>query len=559
MPIGEALVAKGLISQEALDEAATQRASPSERLDQVLIRKGLVRERDVLQVFSEQLSIPVAELDEGDVDRELLAIVPSRLVHKYGLMPLTRNGRGMRVATSDPYNMYALDEVRTCINMPVEPVLATSTEIHRLIKTFYGVGGEVLTTLVEERGELEVVDEQKIESADLDVQMAQEASVVKLVNEILIEAIDQRCSDIHFEPFENDFVVRYRVDGVLHVANVPAQIRQFKNAIISRIKILSNLNIAERRMPQDGGFKIRAHGREIDLRTSVIPMAFGEGVVLRILDRTAVKLELPDLGMEGQTLETFGELIRRPHGIVLVTGPTGSGKTTTLYAALKSIVSTETKILTIEDPIEYYLDGINQTQILPKIGLTFARSLRSFLRHDPDVILVGEIRDLETADVAINASLTGHLVFSTLHTNDAVTTTTRLLDMGVEPFLVASSIEAVLAQRLVRTICRECKEEWTPESPKMLPPDFKYEPGEVLYHGAGCRQCHGTGFAGRRALYELLVMSDPLRELVLQRASAAKMVTTARKEGLMLMRDVGWALCRAGHTTPAEVLRVTKV
>jgi general secretion pathway protein E len=346
---------------------------------------------------------------------------------------------------------------------------------------------------------------------------------------------------------------------VLHVANVPQEIRRFKNAIISRIKILSNLNIAERRMPQDGGFKIRAHGREIDLRVSVIPMAFGEGIVLRILDRSAVKLLLPELGMDGPTLEQFLDLIKRPHGILLVTGPTGSGKTTTLYAALKTIVTPEIKILTIEDPIEYYLDGVNQTQVLPKIGLTFARALRSFLRHDPDVILVGEIRDLETADVAINASLTGHLVFSTLHTNDAVTATTRLLDMGVEPFLVSSSIEAVVAQRLVRVICRECKKEWMPEHSRVLPPDFNYQPGEVLYRGAGCRDCHNTGFAGRRALYELLIMTDHLRELVVQRCSAAQLLTAAKKEGLFLMREVGWELCRRGLTTPQEVLRVTKV
>ena len=446
MPLGEALVAKGLITREQLQQAVAERSSASERLDQHLVRTGLVRERDILRVLSEELDIPIVEPDEADVDRELLKAVPSRLVHKYGIIPISRNGRGIRVATSDPYNVYALDELRTCINTPIEPVLASSTVIHKLIKSFYGVGGEVLTTLVQERGELEVVDEHKIESADLDVQMAQEASVVKLVNEILLEAIDQRCSDIHFEPFENDFVVRYRVDGVLHVANVPPEIRRFQNAIISRIKILSNLNIAERRLPQDGGFKIKAHGREIDLRVSVIPMAFGEGIVLRILDRSAVRLDLETLGMDGQVLESFTECIQRPHGIILVTGPTGSGKTTTLYAALKRIVSPELKILTIEDPVEYYLEGINQTQTLPKIGLTFARALRSFLRHDPDVILVGEIRDLETAEVAIQASLTGHLVFSTLHTNDAVTATTRLLDMGVEPFLVSSSIEAVLTR-----------------------------------------------------------------------------------------------------------------
>jgi general secretion pathway protein E len=559
MPIGEVLVAKGLLTAEQLRDALAQR-TPNERVDQALIRQQLVAERDVLEVFSEQLMIPVVELREGDIDRELLNLIPSQLVHKYGLMPIDRNGKGVRIATSDPYNMYALDEVRTCINMPVEPVLATRTEIHKLIRAFYGVGGDVINKMVKEAGELEIIDEAKIESEDLDIQMAQEASVIKLVNEILLEAIDQRASDIHYEPFEGDFQVRYRIDGVLHVANVPPEIHRFQNAIISRIKILSNLNIAERRLPQDGGFKIKAHGREIDLRVSVIPMAFGEGIVLRILDRTSVKLELPTLGMEGKTYEDFKDLISRPHGILLVTGPTGSGKTTTLYAALREIVSTELKILTIEDPVEYYLDGVNQTQILPKIGLTFARALRSFLRHDPDVILVGEIRDKETAEVAINASLTGHLVFSTLHTNDAVTATTRLLDMGVEPFLVSSSLEAVLAQRLVRVICKHCKETYVPEKPAMLPPDFNYERGQKLYRGTGCKECRNTGFSGRRALYELLVMTDELREMVLNRASAAQLQNVAReKASLVLMREVGWDLSRRGLTTPQEVLRVTKV
>ena len=473
MPIGETLVERGLITDEQLKAALAARTSPSERIDQVLIRQEVVHEKDLLEVLSEEFMIPVVELREDEIDRELLQLVPSRLVHKYCLMPIARNGKGIKIATADPYNMYAIDEVRTCIKMPVEQVLSTRTEIQRMIRSFYGVGGEVIDAMVQDAGELQILDEHKVESEDLDIQMAQEASVIKLVNEILIEAIDQRASDIHFEPFEKDFQVRYRTDGVLHVANVPPEIRRFQNAIISRIKILSNLNIAERRLPQDGGFKVNAHGREIDLRVSVIPMAFGEGIVLRILDRSSVKLDLPTLGMEGQTYETFQDLIDRPHGIVLVTGPTGSGKTTTLYAALREIVSPELKILTIEDPVEYYLDGVNQTQILPKIGLTFARALRSFLRHDPDVILVGEIRDKETAEVAINASLTGHLVFSTLHTNDAVTATTRLLDMGVEPFLVSSSLEAVLAQRLVRTICKHCKSKWAPEKPTMLPPGFQ--------------------------------------------------------------------------------------
>lgn len=559
MPIGEALVAKGLITAEQLKNALAQRTSPNERIDQVLIREELVSERDVLEVFSEQLMIPVVELRDDDIDRELLSLIPSRLVHKYGLMPINRNGKGVRVATSDPYNMYALDEVRTCIDTPVEPVLATRPEIQRMIRAFYGVGGDVLHEMVQEANDLEILDETKIESADIDIQMAQEASVIKLVNEILIEAIDQRASDIHFEPFEGDFQVRYRIDGVLHVANVPPEIRRFQNAIVSRIKILSNLNIAERRLPQDGGFKIKAHGREIDLRVSIITMAFGEGIVLRILDRTSVKLDLPTLGMEGKTYETFQDLITRPHGILLVTGPTGSGKTTTLYAALHEIVSPELKILTIEDPIEYYLEGVNQTQILPKIGLTFARALRSFLRHDPDVVLVGEIRDKETAEVAINASLTGHLVFSTLHTNDAVTATTRLLDMGVEPFLVSSSLEAVLGQRLVRMVCKYCKEEWKPDKATRLPPDFGLKAGETLYRGRGCKECRNTGFAGRKALYELLVMTDELRDMVLNHSSAAQLQTVAQKHGLVLMREVGWDLCRRGFTTPQEVLRVTKV
>ncbi len=559
MPIGEDLVSRGLITPEQLAEALTLRTSPSERIDQVLIRNDYVREVDVLQIFSDQLRIPVVELKEDDIDREVLKLVPSRLVHRYGLMPIRKNGKGLRIATSDPYNMYALDEVRTCINMAVEPVLVPRTEIQKFIRQFYGVGGEVLHELVSESDELQIIDEQKVDSEDIDIQLAQEASVIKLVNEILIEAVDQRASDIHFEPFENDFQVRYRIDGVLQVANVPPEIRRFQNAVISRIKILSNLNIAEKRLPQDGGFKIKAHNREIDLRVSVVPMAFGEGVVLRILDRTSVKLELTSLGMEGQTLETFKDLIDRPHGIMLVTGPTGSGKTTTLYAALRAIVSPELKILTIEDPIEYYLDGINQTHVIPKIGLTFARALRSFLRHDPDVVLVGEIRDKETAEVAINASLTGHLVFSTLHTNDAVTATTRLLDMGVEPFLVSSSLEGVLAQRLVRTICKHCKEKYLPENPGTLPADFGFKKGEYLWRGKGCKDCRNTGYSGRKALYELLVMSDELRELVLNRASASQLLDVAcKKYGLVLMRDEGWRLCRAGITTPQEVLRVTK-
>ncbi len=558
MAVGQMLVDNGLLTSEQLHELSSQLNGDGERIDQVAIRAGLVKECDVLRVFSEHFSMPVVELNESEIDPSLVTTIPSRYVHKYGVMPVRRVGRNIRVATCDPYNIYALDELRSTINSPIEAVLATRAEIQRMIKAFYGVGGDVLHELVAESGGVEVVGEQTVESSDIDVQMAQEASVIKLVNEILIEAIEQRASDIHYEPYENDFVVRYRVDGVLHMANVPAEIRRFRNAVISRIKILSGLNIAEKRLPQDGGFKIKVQGREIDLRVSVIPMAFGEGVVLRILDKTRVKLDLNDLGMEGRTFETFTELITRPHGIILVTGPTGSGKTTTLYAALARIVSPELKILTIEDPIEYYLEGINQVQVLNKIGLNFARALRSFLRHDPDVILVGEIRDKETAETAINASLTGHLVLSTLHTNDAVSASTRLLDMGVEPFLISSSVEGVMAQRLVRTICKSCREEYIPPNPELLPQDLGYKKGMTLWRGRGCRDCRNTGYAGRRAIYELLTMNEELRELVVNRASATKMLPVARANGMRLLREDGWDLVRSGNTTPEEVLSATK-
>ncbi len=557
MTLGDILIERGVVTVDQMAEIMAGR-KPGERIDQALIRNNAATETEILRIYSEQLAIPFVELSESDVDPETLALIPSALVHRYNLIPLGRNGKGIRVATSDPFS-HAIDELRTCIDTPIIPVLATRAEITKMIRTFYGVGGEVLTRMVREADDLQIVDEKRVESDDLDVAMAQEASVIKLVNEILVEAIDQRASDIHFEPYENDFVVRYRIDGVLHPANVPAEIRRFQNAIISRIKILSSLNIAEKRLPQDGGFKVKLHGREVDLRVSIIPMAFGEGSVLRILDKTSVRLSLPDLGMEGPLLDRFREIIDRPHGIILVTGPTGSGKTTTLYAALNAIVSDELKILTIEDPIEYYLAGVNQVQVLPKIGLDFARGLRAFLRHDPDVILVGEIRDRETAEVAINASLTGHLVFSTLHTNDAVSANTRLLDMGVEPFLVASSLEAVMAQRLVRTICKHCKETYEPEDPASLPDDFGYKPGDQLCRGRGCRNCRNTGFAGRTAVYELLTMSDGLRHMVVQRASATQLLALARQEGMRLLREQGWDKVRAGMTTPEEVLRCTKV
>ena len=554
MSLGDILLKRKKITAEQLDEARRARKGPHDRIERILVQKGFVKERDVLEIIGEQLSIPVVDLSNIEIDPELLKLIPSKVVHRYRLIPIGTHNGTIRIATANAFDLYAFDELRMLTGTKVEPVLASEAEIQQAINRFYGVGGQTIDDML--GGEVEVVSDVEEQDADL-IEQAQEATVVKLVNEILVEAIRDRASDVHIEPYENALRIRYRIDGVLHTTNVPPQIRRFQNAIISRVKILSNLNIAEKRLPQDGGFKIRTGNREIDLRVSIIPTAFGEGVVLRILDRQSVLLSLGDLGMVDEAFEGFDKLIHQPFGIILVTGPTGSGKTTTLYAALNAVKSGRIKVLTVEDPIEYYLDGINQVQVKPKIGLTFASGLRSFLRHDPDVILVGEIRDLETAETAINASLTGHLVFSTLHTNDAATANTRLLDMGVEPYLVSSAIEGVLAQRLVRKTCPDCMEEYSPDLSE-LPADFELEPGEKLRRGKGCRECRHTGYRGRLGIFELLMMNDELRELVVKHASATQVLEVARRYGLKLMREDGWAKVRRGLTTVHEINRVTK-
>ena len=555
MSLGEILVERGLISRSQLDQGESAR-KPSERIEHCLARLGLLNERDYLEIYSEQLSIPLIDLSTVKIDPELLNDMPSKVVHRDRVIPIDRRNGTIRVATNNPFNLYAFDELRMLMGAKIETVLATGEEISRVIKEQFGVGGHTVEAMIGDSG-LEVVSEVDQENADL-IEQAQEATVVKLVNEILLEAIRDRASDIHIEPYENDLKIRYRVDGVLHTTNVPPEIRRFQAAIISRIKILSNLNIAEKRLPQDGGFKIKAQNRDIDLRVSIIPTAFGGAVVMRILDKQSALMSLDRLGLTGQALDGVTELIAQPYGIILVTGPTGSGKTTTLYAALNAIRNDRIKILTIEDPIEYYLDGIQQVQVKPRIGLTFASALRSFLRHDPDVILVGEIRDIETAEVAINASLTGHLVFSTLHTNDAATSTTRLLDMGVEPFLVSSAISGVLAQRLVRKICSGCREEYEPD-PADFPPDFQIEAGQTLWRGTGCRDCRHSGYRGRLGIFELLMIDDDIRELIIQRKSAGEISDLARTKDLKPMRTDGWAKVLKGITTVDEIVRVTKV
>lgn len=553
--LGDILIEKKAINADQL-KSANDQCGPTDRLDRVLVRLGYCSETAVLGALGELYHFDVVDLAGGDVqvNVELLRKMPSKLVHRAKLIPLDRENGSLRVATPDPFQIYAFDELRMLCGLEVRPVLAKESEINEIIKKHFGVGGDTVSQLIDEDG-LEVVSDVGESAGDL-AQMAADASVIKLVNEILLEAINERASDVHIEPYEHDLKIRYRVDGILRNTNVPPQIRQLQAAIISRIKILSNLNIAERRVPQDGSFKIKVHGREIDLRVSIIPMVFGEGVVMRILDKQSILLSLEDIGFDKEMLAIFHHVISQPHGIMLVTGPTGSGKTTTLYASLNKIVSDEIKCLTVEDPVEYHLEGINQVGVNLKAGLTFAKGMRAFLRHDPDVIMVGEIRDLETAETAVQASLTGHLVLSTLHTNDAPSATTRLLDMGVEPFLVASSVEAVLAQRLVRTICKHCREEYTPEKVD-LPPDFNWQ-GEKLFRGRGCRECRNTGHSGRKGIFELMVLNDELRELILQRASAGKIRNAAIKNGMITLRDDGWLKVRKGITTISEVVQSTK-
>ncbi|MBS3820398.1 MAG: type II/IV secretion system protein [Planctomycetes bacterium] len=555
MSIGEILLEKGIITPAQLCEATELRRQEGVRLDAALVSLGYVKQPQLLDAMSEQLDLPVVDLDGMEIDVETLRSLPAKLVYRKKLVPLSRQNGRMIVATSDPYDLYAFDELRLMTGVEVEPVLAPPEDIDKVIKTHYGVGGDTVDEMMSD--DIEVIDDGSNEAEDL-LEMAQEASVIKLVNEIFLEAINERASDIHIESYESGMAIRYRIDGVLQKPSLPPQINRFRQAIISRIKIMAHLNIAEKRLPQDGRIDMRVGGQQVDVRVSVIPMIYGEGIVMRLLNKSQVMFTLPQLGMLDDTFADFQQLITRPHGIILVTGPTGSGKTTTLYAALQEIVSPEIKVVTIEDPVEYHLEGINQIQIKPEIQFTFARGLKHILRHDPDVIMIGEIRDLETAEAAIQAALTGHLVLSTLHTNDATSAATRLLDMGVEPFLVTSTLVAAMAQRLVRTVCSECKTTYEP-TPDDLPADFNYEPGMQLARGEGCRTCRGTGYYGRAGIFEMWTLEEPERERIMQRAPASDICRVAQQGGLRLLREDGWLKVRRGMTTPEEVTRTTKI
>jgi general secretion pathway protein E/type IV pilus assembly protein PilB len=558
MQLAQRLVRRGILKPDDLSRIAEAHAQvPSKPLHELIIERNFAKEEDVLAALAEEFGMELVDLTDVKVEPETLQAMPLKLVHRRTLMPLRRDNGALVVATGDPFDVYALDELAMLTGLEIHPVLASPREIARLIKSHFGVGGETVTALMQERGEeVELLDGFEADDSEA-AKMAQEASVVKLVNEILIEAANERASDIHIEPEEGRLRIRYRIDGLLQTQPMPPEITRFQAAIISRLKIMARLNIAEKRLPQDGRIKMRVQNREIDVRVSIIPMVHGEGICMRLLDKTRMKFDLSGVGMLPDTYSTFRQIIDRPHGIVLVTGPTGSGKSTTLYSALNEIKDETLKIITVEDPVEYQQPGISQIQVHSKIGLTFAASLRSILRHDPDVVLIGEMRDMETAEAAIQASLTGHLVFSTLHTNDAPSAFTRLIDMGIEPFLVASTVEGVMAQRLVRTICSECKIDYTPEHHE-VPSDFPAPPGELkLWKGAGCRACRNTGFRGRSGIYELMVTGDSIREMCVQRVNASHIRNQALKEGMVTLRQDGWRKVLQGKTTLDEVARVT--
>jgi type II secretion system protein E len=558
----EFLSRTGLATPEQFDEwsrawkVAVQGGSQETLLGFICRERGLA-EDVFLQKLAQALNWPFLDLPKLKVPTEARNRISTKVAFQYNVLPTQLVENTLQVAVSNPFDTAMLNAVRFDARGPVQFALATRAEIEKALKNFYGVGAETLGELDEDEApmDLDLPLDKEITETD------QEASVIKFVNQVIWEAYKDRATDIHFEPAEDELRIRYRIDGILHQTPMPPQLKRFQAALISRIKVMSGMNISEKRLPQDGRINVRIKGEEIDIRVSTVPTVYGESVSLRLLTRGKIFLSLDKLGFSPLEEQAIREIIIKPHGIFLVTGPTGSGKSTSLYAFLSTINSVHKRIITIEEPVEYELKGINQIAVRPEIGLTFAMGLRHILRQDPNVIMVGEIRDLETAEIAIRAALTGHLVFSTLHTNDAPSAFTRLIDMGIEPFLVASSVEAVMAQRLVRTICPHCKEEQKVERNYLLRigfPEAEIETAK-FYRGAGCEQCRQLGYQGRMGIYELLILNESLRPLILNRAPASTIAARAVEFGMRTLRTDGWNKVRAGQTTIEEVLRVTQI
>ncbi|MFH1784461.1 MAG: type IV-A pilus assembly ATPase PilB [bacterium] len=564
--LGEMLVEVGIITEEQLQEALEEQKKSGGRLGQNLMALGYITEEIMSAFVGKQLGIPYVSLSEYEnIPMEVVKSVPEDIARHQTLIPISREDNVLTIAMADPLNVFTTDDLRVITGCEIKVVISSEAEIKASIEKYYGSKGsmeDVLKSMEHQEGtgSLEVVETEKddidlagLEAASID------APVVKIVNLVLTGAIKAGASDIHIEPYEKSLRTRYRIDGVLHEVTSPP--KRMQAAVISRIKIMAQLDIAERRLPQDGRIKIRVTGKEVDLRVSVLPTAFGEKVVMRILDASSLCLDLTKLGFEADALSVYKKNIEVPYGIVLVTGPTGSGKSTTLYSTLTTLNFPDRNIVTIEDPVEYVLEGVNQVQVKPDIGLTFASGLRSFLRQDPDIIMVGEIRDTETAEISINAALTGHLVFSTLHTNDAPGAITRLNNMGVEPFLTTSTVIMVIAQRLVRMICEHCKEPYDAPANALQDLGFSLDDKKsekvTLYRGKGCDHCSNTGYRGRKACYEVMALGEEIRELVLERASTYAIKQKAMEKGMITLREAAIKKVLKGETTIEEMMRIT--
>ncbi|MFM1944927.1 MAG: hypothetical protein RI897_3909 [Verrucomicrobiota bacterium] len=560
-PIASLMNEAGLATAEEIHgyrqswQTATQGGSQESLLEFIAREKGLTEE-SLLRQISSIVNLPYLDLPHLSIGPEITRRISTKVAFQYLVLPTKFENDTLEVAVSNPFDVDLLSALQFDAQCPVSLGLAPRPEIEKALKKYYGVGAETLDGMKDDEPlELLVGEDKEITEGD------QEASVIKFVNQIIWEAFKDRATDIHFEPAEDELRIRYRIDGILHQTPMPPQLKRYQSAILSRIKVMSGMNIAEKRLPQDGRINVRIKGEEIDIRVSTVPTVYGESTSLRLLTRGKIFLSLDKLGFDPKEETMIREIIVKPHGIFLVTGPTGSGKSTSLYAFLSSINSIHKRIITIEEPVEYELKGINQIAVRPEIGLTFAMGLRHILRQDPNVVMVGEIRDLETAEIAIRAALTGHLVFSTLHTNDAPSAFTRLIDMGIEPFLVASSVEAVMAQRLVRTICQGCSTEQKVEAGYLRKIGFpENEVATTTFrHGIGCEDCRQLGYQGRMGIYELLILNETLRPLILNRSPASTITQCAIDDGMRTLRSDGWVKVRAGSTTIEEVLRVTQV